>query len=124
MKTNNKTGRALCIVMFGYFLVKCVLNTILGGGPDIGELIKAIVFGVFMFTGLEYVNYVIAGLLALTALMHLPTNIMNLTSEFRYIIYLLEGLADIACAALLCALPPVREHFTNKWTELNELIKK
>lgn len=110
--------------MFGYFLVKCVLNTILGGGPDIGELIKAVVFGVFMFTGLEYVNYVIAGLLALTALMHLPTNIMHLTSEFRYIIYLLEGLADIACAALLCALPPVREHFTNKWTELNELIEK
>ena len=111
-------------MMFGYFLVKCVLNTILGGGPDIGELIKAVVFGVFMFTGLEYVNYVIAGLLALTVLTHLPTNIANITAGLNYVIYLLEGAADVVCAALLCALPPVREHFTNKWTELNELIKK
>ncbi len=121
MKTNNAQGRLICIAVSGFMLAKCILNSVISGGFDAGEFGKALLCGIFLFTGLEYVNYVVAGLLAFVALTHFPANIIHIRSNF---IYLLEGVLDIGCAVILCILPQVKEHFTNKWSEFKELFNK
>lgn len=120
MKTNDPQGRAYCIIITAYLLIKAVLNMILGGALNFGDLIAAIVFGAAMFTGLQFVNYAAAGYLVIIAAVHFPANITHLSSNW---IYLLEGLIDIACAALLCTVTPIKNHFTNKWSEFSQLFK-
>jgi len=115
MKTNNEQGRVITIGIAVYLVFKVVLNGVLGGGLALGELLLAILFGAVMLTGGKFANYVIAGFLALVAISHLPDNISNIGSNW---IYLLEGIVDIGCGAVLCFFAPVKEHFTNDWQDL------
>jgi len=66
------------------------------------------------------VSFGVAGYLALGFMTHLPNNIMNIDRNW---FYLLEGFVDVGCAVILLILPVVREHFTNKWSELSDLLK-
>jgi ABC-type antimicrobial peptide transport system permease subunit len=102
-------------------IAKVILNFFLGGGFSIPELFIAIVVGFFMLTGMEYVNYAAAAILALGFVTHLHENIMHLSRNW---FFLLEGFADVGCAVLLMILPPVKEHFTNKWNEFPDIFKK
>ena len=120
MRTNNSQGRMICIAISGFMLVKFFINLAIGGF-DAAELIRAIVCGFFLITGLEYVNYIIAGVLAFYAIRFLPNNIMHIKDNF---IYLLEGIVDIGCAVILCTVPAVKEHFTNKWNDFQSKISK
>ena len=104
MRTNNQQGRTITVGITVYLIIKIILNGILGG-----------IFGVAMFSGYRFINYVVAAYLAIVALVHLPDNISNIGSNW---IYLLEGIADIGFAAVLCFVAPVKEHFTNEWQDL------
>lgn len=114
MKTNNEKGRNLTIAISVYLLVKCIVNMVVGGGFDIVGLITAIAYAGFMFTGLEFVNYVICGLLAITVLRHIGYNVTHLPSS---LLYLIEAALDIGCAVLLVIQSDIKEHFKNKWNE-------
>ncbi len=114
MRTNNQQGRTITVGITVYLIIKIILNGILGG-MNVGELILALIFGVAMFSGYRFINYVVAAYLAIVALVHLPDNISNISSNW---IYLLEGIADIGFAAVLCFVAPVKEHFTNEWQDL------
>ena len=115
MKTNNDQGRLFTLGITVYLIIKVILNGIIGGYFDIGGIIVALIFGAAMFTGLKYVNYAVAVYLVLIAVIHLPTNIAHISSNW---VYLLEGIIDIGCAAALCFFPPIKEHFTNGWNDV------
>ena len=126
-KTNNEQGRTVCVAITAYMVAKAVINMFFGGfsfGGLVGMFVSigfALLIGVLMFTGLEYVNYGVAGYLALGFLAHLPGNILHITDNW---IYLLEGLVDVGCAVVLLILPAVKEHFTNPWNEFLDNLRK
>lgn len=120
MNTNNETGRKYVVLVGMYLLIKFVLN-IFVGGFSFGGLIFAVVAALAMFSGLQYLNYVVAGLLAFGVARHLGYNLTHLPGT---LIYLIEGVIDIGAAVLLIVQNDVKEHFTNKWSELSDMIKK
>lgn len=119
VKTNNEHGRAYTVIIGGYAIAKGVLNMILGGG--FGGIIVGIFILAVLYTGLQYMNYLTAAFMAITAIGYLPGNIAHISDNW---IYLIEGLIDIAFAVMLCLNADVKEHFTNKWVELDDLIQK
>lgn len=110
MNTNNQQGRTISLVVGAYLIIKSVINLILGGG--VMDIVISAAEAAVLYTGLMYLNYVVAALVAVVALIHLPANLSNISNN---LIYLLEGVADIICAVILCVVPSVKEHFTNKW---------
>lgn len=110
MQTKNAKGRVLCICMGVYFVAKAVLNMIIGGRFSLSDLLIALVLACALLTGIKYVNYIAAAVLAFIALKYLPANISNISSNG---IYLIEGAADIGCAALLCLQADIKENFSN-----------
>lgn len=123
MKTNDPQGRAVVIIIGGYLFLKVIVNMILGGGIDIGGAIQAVILFAAMFSGLEYLNIVVAAVLGLTVLVHLPGNIIGIFHNWKHIIYLLEGGVDVFAILLLILPSSVRQHFTNKWSEIDQLFK-
>lgn len=119
MKTENENGRKLALAVGIYSIIKAVLNMILGGG--FGDIIVGIFIAAALYTGLQYVNYITAAYLLYIALIHLPGNITHISDNWMYLI---EGIVDIGCAALLFTNSDIKEHFTNKWDELPELFNK
>lgn len=115
MKTNNTTGRnfALCIGL--YLIVKSVVNMILGGG--IGDIIYSVIEAAALLTGLMYINYVVAAAMALVVLLHLKNNLMH---PIDNLIYLIEAFIDVVFAVFLVTNKSIKEHFTNKWTEIGK----
>ena len=109
MQTNNKKGRMLCIIMGAYFVAKAVLNMVIGGGFSLSDLLIALALACGLFTGIKYVNYIAAAVLAFIALKHLPANISDIGSNW---IYLIEGIIDIGCAALLCLQADIKDNFS------------
>lgn len=92
---------------------------IIGGGSAAG-LIRSVLEAAALYTGLMYLNYVVAAVLIIVVLQHIGTNVSNLGNDWRYIVYLLEGAADIVCAAGLIFQKNVREQFANKWSEIGK----
>lgn len=120
MKTNNFSGRNLALAIGIYIVIKAVLNMIIGGDP-FGNIIISAVYALALYTGLMYINYVIAVILAFVMLVNLKNNLSDIGSNW---IYLLEGIIDVVCAALLVFHNDIKAHFTNKWSELSTLFKK
>lgn len=120
MKTNNPQGRAVATGIGVYLIIKSVLNMVIGGGLNILGLLTSIGGAVLLFSGMQYVNIAIAGILFIVAVVHLPANISNFGSNW---LYLLEGIIDIACAVLLVAKDDIKAHFTNNWTEIGDIFK-
>ncbi len=113
MKTNNEQGRNIALIVGVYFILKAVLNLILGGG--ILDVITSAIEAALLYTGLMYVNYVIAVIVAIVFLKHIGKNIINIGQN---LIYLLEGIVDLICAVVICLSGNVREHFTNKLSDI------
>ena len=90
MKTNNRQGRSIALIVGVYFIAKSVLNLILGG--SVLDVIIAAAEAVLLYTGLMYVNYIDNWL------------------------YLIEGIVDTICAVIICFSSNVKKHFTNKWS--------
>lgn len=119
LKTNNQTGRNLATVIGLYIIVKAVINMILG--DSFGNIIFAVVEALALYTGLMYINYVVAVLLALVFVLNLKNNITNIGDNW---FYLVEGVIDVFCAFALFRNKDIKGHFTNKWTEIKSLIGK
>ncbi len=112
---NNSSGKTVSLIIGAWFIVKWILNLIIGGGFDIvGLLIAAVIF-VLCFLGIKYTNYVIAGIAVIVVLVNLIPNIRGIFSAniISHLIYLAEGAVDIICAAMLCLSVSVKEHFSN-----------
>ncbi len=110
MKTNNQQGRNIALVVGIYFIIKSVINLILGGG--ILDVIISVVEAVALYTGLMYLNYVVAVIVGIVVVKNLWNNISNFGDNW---FYLLEGVIDIICVIVICLNQSVKEHFTNKW---------
>lgn len=115
MNTNNQNGRNISLFIGVYFIIKSVLNMILGG--SFGNIIYSIIEAVALYTGLQYINYVVAGITALVVILNLKNNITNIGSNW---IYLIEAVIDIGCCVLLVAVSDVKQHFSNKWSEIGK----
>lgn len=115
MNTNNDKGRNIAVFIGVYFIVKSVLNMILG--DSFGNIIYAVFEAVMLYTGLQYINYAVVILTGLVVIKNFGNNISNIGSNW---IYLLEGIIDIGCCLLLVASEDVRQHFTSKWTEIGK----
>ncbi|MDE6780281.1 MAG: hypothetical protein K2J40_02315 [Ruminococcus sp.] len=120
MKTNNPQGRAFATSVGIYLIVKSVLNMIIGGELSISSLLIAIGGALALVSGMQFVNFVVAGILFIVAVTHFPANISNFGSNW---IYLVEGIIDIACAVLLVTKDDIKAHFTTKWTETSDIFK-
>lgn len=121
MKTNNVQGRNFALIVGCYLIIKAIVNMAIGGGFNIADLLLAVVMTCMLFTGLQFVNYAVAGIMVIIALVHLPDNISNFSSNW---FYLLEGIIDIGLAAVLVVKSDIKEHFTNKWSEIQDLFSK
>ena len=75
MKTNNQQGRNIALVVGIYFIVKSVINLILGG--SILDVIISVVEAVALYTGLMYLNYVVAVIVGIVVVKNLWNNISN-----------------------------------------------
>ena len=58
MNTNNQTGRNISLIVGSYFILKSVINLILGGG--VSDIVIAVAEAAALYTGLMYLNYVVA----------------------------------------------------------------
>ena len=118
--TNNERGRAYALIIGIYFILKTILNIILGDNS--GNIIYATLETVVLFAGIQYANYVIAGITAFVfcGIMHTADIIYylkgNLSAPLNNILYIIEGVIDIYCAYILIFNGNVKEHFTNKLT--------
>ena len=113
MHTNDSKGRALCIIIGVYLIAKAVLNMVISGGFSFNDMFIAVGLTVMMFTGFKFFNYFTAAILVVIALIYLPDNISNISSNW---LYLIEGIIDIGCAVLLCVQRNIRQHFTKTIT--------
>ena len=111
MKTNNRQGRSIALIVGVYFIAKSVLNRILGG--SVLDVIIAAAEAALLYTGLMYVNYIIAVVVLLIVLKNLKNNITNFSDNW---LYLIEGIVDTICAVIICFSSNVKKHFTNKWS--------
>lgn len=109
MNTNSVKGRSIAASIGAYMIIKAIINMILGGGLMLSDLMIAAGMTCALLTGMQFLNYVVAAVLVIIAVKHLPANISNIGSNW---IYLAEGIADIVCAAILVIQSDVREHFT------------
>lgn len=117
MSTNNETGRKLSCIIGIYLIAKAFLNIILSGSFSVGDLALAVIEAIALYTGLMYINYVVAALCLLVVAMHLKTNLSDISA---HLIYLIEAAIDVVCAVLLLASKDIKEHFSNKWSELSK----
>ncbi len=121
MKTNNEQGRRIAVAVGVYLIVKTVLNMIIGGGFDFAGTVTSLVLAVGLYSGLQYVNIAVGVVIAVTVLRHIGYNVTHLPST---LIFVIEAVVDAGCLVLLIVKNEVREHFTNKWNEISELINK
>lgn len=120
MKTNNAKGRNFVVIIGVYLIAKTVLNMIIGGGFNIFDLIAPIICFLAMFSGLEYLNYAVAAVIAIPVLKNMLYNITNLPGT---LIYLVEAFVDVGAIILLIVQNDIKAHFTNKWSEISSLFK-
>lgn len=121
MKTNNAQGKNIAVIIGLYLFAKTILNMVIGGGFDIKGLVGDVVLFVALFSGLQYLNYGVSVILAIVVITNLPNNIANIGSNW---IYLVEAVADVVCIVFLCINASIKEHFTNKWSEISKLFNK
>lgn len=120
MKTNSDAGRSLSLTIGIYLIVKAVLNMALGGGFSLSSLLIALGATCLLFSGLQFLNYAVAAVMAFTVVRHLGNNISNLGNDWRYFVYLAEGVIDALCVIMLVFNSSIKRHFTNKWTEIGK----
>ena len=104
----KERGRKICAAMAVYIIAKALLNMALAGSFNLITLLVALAEAAVLFVGFKYVNYVLAAVIALTAIVYLPQNIANIGSNW---LYLIEGIIDLGCAALLCLNRNVKSLF-------------
>lgn len=122
MKTNNVQGKNIAVIIGLYLFAKTILNMVIGGGfyHSIFELVIPIVCFIALFSGLEHLNFAVAVIIAIPVLKNMYYNIIHLPST---LIYLVEAVIDVGAILLLVMKKDIKEHFTNKWSEISTLFK-
>ncbi len=92
-----ENGKKIVLGIGAYLILKSVLN-----------LILFVVFAVLLVMRIPYISYIVAGFLAIVFLMNIGNNLANIGGNW---IYLVEGLLDVGCAALLVLQKDVRAYF-------------
>ncbi len=115
MKTNNENGRKLACIIGVYLILKAFVNIAVSGSFSIGDLALAIIEAAALYTGLMYINYAVAAICLLVVAQHLKTNLSDISS---HILYLVEAAIDVACAVLLIVNNDIKQHFSNKWSDI------
>lgn len=108
MFDQKERGKKICIAMAVYIILKALLNMALAKYFALITLLVALAEAAVLFVKFKYVNYLLAAVIVLVAVAYLPQNIANISSNW---IYLLEGVIDIGCAALLCFNRDVKSRF-------------
>lgn len=123
MQTHNVQGRKLVVIIGIYLIAKTLLNMIMGGFymfNIVADLLVPMICFVALYSGLEYLNIAVAVIIALPVLKNMYYNIIHLPSS---LIYLIEAVIDVGAILLLVIHKDVKEHFTNKWSEITSLFK-
>lgn len=120
MKTNNKKGQLITIIIAIFIAAKTILNTILSGSLDIKGGLLEMILAALLVMGLQYTNLAVAIVIGAIALTAFPANCRNLPGSF---IYLLEGITDMGVAIILCIIPAVKEHCSNAWNDIGSIFK-
>lgn len=109
-------GKKLTWVIALYLVIKDGLNLVFGGfGLSVWVTFAiSVVLACLLFFGVKRCNYVAAAVMVLVVLFFLPGNLRGLPGTA---LYLAEGLADLACAALLCVLPDIKAFFESENTQ-------
>ena len=102
-------GQKISLGIALYLLLKPLFNFLVLGGSLI-PLVLGLAVLICFYPGVRRSNTVIAILLMLGACAYLPGNIRNIGFN-PYLIYLLEGIADMLFAVVLAFHPDVRTHF-------------
>ena len=101
-------GRSIASCIGVYMILKSVINLVIGFSVNnIVTLLVCVAFAYGLRTGKKYFNYITAVFLAAIALYHLKGNI-----DGRQWLYLIEGIADIVCAAILVISKDIRGYFS------------
>ena len=104
-----ENGKKIVLGIGAYLILKSVLNLIFGfSTANVVYLILFVVFAVLLVMRIPYISYVVAGFLAIVFLMNIGNNLANIGGNW---IYLVEGLLDVGCAALLVLQKDVRAYF-------------
>ena len=104
-----ENGKKIVLGIGAYLILKSVLNLILGfSTANVVYLILFVVFAVLLVMRIPYISYIVAGFLAIVVLMNIGNNLANIGGNW---IYLVEGLLDVGCAALLVLQKDVRAYF-------------
>ena len=104
-----ENGKKIVLGIGAYLILKSVLNLILGfSTANVVYLILFVVFAVLLVMRIPNISYIVAGFLAIVFLMNIGNNLANIGSNW---IYLVEGLLDVGCAALLVLQKDVRAYF-------------
>ena len=105
-------GRKLAVTVAGYMILKQLLNGILGGfgGMNLFLLLFAVAAAVCLWFGVKASNLVIAVFLMTFACAYMPGNLRQVGSDHIYLLYILEGVLDMAGACVLAFHPAVRRH--------------
>ncbi len=105
----SETGKKWVMGIGIYFIIKCVLNLILGfSASNVLMLIVMIVAFVLMLIKIPYIRYIVAAFLAILFLANIGNSIANFGSNW---IYFIEGILDIGCAAVLVFEKNVKAFF-------------
>ncbi len=123
MRTNNIQGRNFVVIIGIYLIAKAVLNMFLGGFNIfniVADLIVPVICFIAMYSGLEYLKIAVAGIFGLPVLRNMLYNITHLPSS---LIYLIEAVIDTGAIIMLVVQKDIKEHFTNKWSEISSLFK-
>ena len=104
-----ENGKKIVLGIGAYLILKSVLNLILGfSTANVVYLILFVVFAVLLVMRIPYISYIVAGFLAILIIMNIGKNLANIGGNW---IYLVEGLLDVGCAALLVLQKDVRAYF-------------
>ena len=108
IRTPLSKGQKLGLPIAFYLIVKPVFNGLVLGGA-LAPLVIGLAALICLYFGVKWSNTVIAILLMLGACAYMPENIRHLGFN-SYLVYLLEGIADMLCAVVLAFHPDIRRH--------------
>ena len=108
MNIKNERGLGIITVMAAYVLIKAIVNMVIGVF-SISSILIALGMACMFFVLINKFNYVLAGILLLTVLIHLPDNLRNIGSNW---IYLAEAAIDVVCAVTLIKNDDVKENYS------------
>ncbi len=111
MNGDAARGKRFSLIIGLYLVCKQLLNLILGfSASNVLMLLAAAAACWALYAGMKHMNTVVATLIVLNACICLPDNLRGLGLNI-YLLYTLEGLADVVCGFALVLQQDVKAYF-------------